>query len=816
MRYVLLWLFLTSAALANTVRIVPSDYDSVNNAITGLASGAVNAFTSPLNDGDECDIQAGTATWTKTLSVTKNIVLRGATTITGTDPSNFAVSDGTIIKDGESGSGSTTGSVIYCNFNGSHSGNPIIQGITIDGTSGADAGGHAIHIEGNHHSVRVTQVHFINQGGGVTTSDSRYCLFSDGETFFVMDHCLSQQATGTEKFSVNMSTYAPASGGGPYTNGDGSWVDDPQWQNGNSRASYFEDCGFFSYTDLAHTTLGGKHGNFDSLSGGRRVIRHCYLKGVVYGLHGTESGGRKRGSRVAEIYLNTIDLQGSGSAGTDFRSGTGVIWGNTFKTDSAGNPTYLTANRQLSFFASWGGATGFNPLDSNDANGQYWPTTGTATVTAVGTNTITQTGAAWTPNNKWAGYEVSNSVTTSTNYKHNALIISNTADTLTLVPQFIGPQPFAVNDTFVIYRLNRGSLDQPGFGRADLLSGNPVGNTTSINQNIEPLYGWMNTNQIGTTAPVAFTNMFAVRSNAPIPTFKPNRDYFQQVGGVQTSPTAPFNGTVGTGFGTHANRPATCTASSEGAQPQAGTGNVSSVGYWETDGTNANTLFTCTATDTWTPYYQPYTYPHPLTGCPSPIITSNANATFTTGTAANCSGTVNNCFQLTTCGFSGTPTFAITSGTLPAGITLNGSGQISGTPTGTTATVTVTATAASQSATQNLTVTVVSPNTPPTVSITTNNTVFIAPATITITASPADADGTITKVDFYNGTTLIGTVNASPWVLTLTNVAAGNYSYTAKATDNGGAVSPASNTIVVAVGAASSGPAAPANIKVSP
>ena len=76
---------------------------------------------------------------------------------------------------------------------------------------------------------------------------------------------------------------------------------------------------------------------------------------------------------------------------------------------------------------------------------------------------------------------------------------------------------------------------------------------------------------------------------------------------AQSSPTAPFDGTntAGIGHGTLANRPTTC---------------ATGVGYWATDQGNWNhsgsggqgQLYVCTATNTWTSYYTPYTYPHPL------------------------------------------------------------------------------------------------------------------------------------------------------------------------------------------------------------
>jgi hypothetical protein len=82
------------------------------------------------------------------------------------------------------------------------------------------------------------------------------------------------------------------------------------------------------------------------------------------------------------------------------------------------------------------------------------------------------------------------------------------------------------------------------------------------------------------------------------------------------------------------------------------------------------------------------------------------------------------------------------------------------------------------------------PNNPPTVSITSpaNGTTFSSPANITITASASDSDGTISKVDFYHGSTLLGTDTTSPYSYIWNNVADGNYVLTAEATDNDDAV----------------------------
>lgn len=81
-------------------------------------------------------------------------------------------------------------------------------------------------------------------------------------------------------------------------------------------------------------------------------------------------------------------------------------------------------------------------------------------------------------------------------------------------------------------------------------------------------------------------------------------------------------------------------------------------------------------------------------------------------------------------------------------------------------------------------------NTPPTVSIASpaSGSSYAAPTTVAITANAGDPNGSVTKVDFYAGTTLIGTDTTSPYSVNWANAAPGTYSITARATDNAGAV----------------------------
>jgi hypothetical protein len=136
-------------------------------------------------------------------------------------------------------------------------------------------------------------------------------------------------------------------------------------------------------------------------------------------------------------------------------------------------------------------------------------------------------------------------------------------------------------------------MDSPARGRGDFLSGNfPNVCNITLNpacniftgqwprQDLDPLYIFANT--YSTTLVADGSGMLSA-----------NRDYYV--------PSGSFNGTSGIGSGSLSARPATCAAGPGGNTP--------GVGYWATD---TNTLYVCNPTNTWTAYYTPYTYPHPL------------------------------------------------------------------------------------------------------------------------------------------------------------------------------------------------------------
>jgi len=64
---------------------------------------------------------------------------------------------------------------------------------------------------------------------------------------------------------------------------------------------------------------------------------------------------------------------------------------------------------------------------------------------------------------------------------------------------------------------------------------------------------------------------------------------------------------------------------------------------------------------------------------------------------------------------------------------------------------------------------------------------YTAPATVNFAATASDPDGTVARVEFLNGSTVLGSDTTSPYAFSWTNVVAGSYSVSVRAVDNLGA-----------------------------
>ncbi|MBC7486550.1 MAG: T9SS type A sorting domain-containing protein [Cytophagaceae bacterium] len=80
-----------------------------------------------------------------------------------------------------------------------------------------------------------------------------------------------------------------------------------------------------------------------------------------------------------------------------------------------------------------------------------------------------------------------------------------------------------------------------------------------------------------------------------------------------------------------------------------------------------------------------------------------------------------------------------------------------------------------------------------------NNTNYAAPGNILITAQAYEGDGSISKVEFYKGSTLLGTDTSVPYSFNWTGVAAGTYSLTVKAYDSQTTPATATSTAVTVI-----------------
>jgi len=370
----------------------------------------------------------------------------------------------------------------------------------------------------------------------------------------------------------------------------------------------------------------GSEGFFDAYSGCKPVVRfNTIVNNQIGGWHGTDSGSY-RGCVNGEVYGNFLTNNvGPSEVLMNTRSGTLLFWGNT-ANGSVGYQQvalqYFRTNGSIVGLSSWGQAhAGLNwiplsatpsnlnsdemslnaadwqashayaanaaigPTSNNSGNYNYQnqgssctsgstrPAAFTTTIlgtTTDGTCTWTNVGGTTTASIGTAGYCAANPDTTA----------ASDSVCSALSPGDTASRHFDPNGGVYPFR------DQPGRGH---------------NQVLFPNYSWLNS---GTALPVSPTPVMTANSADSVTENQDVYNYTSSFDGSLSCSTAPH---CGVGSGTLASRPATCTTG---------------VAYWATDqgswnvsgnGAGQGVLYQCSATNVWTTYYTPYTYPYPLT-----------------------------------------------------------------------------------------------------------------------------------------------------------------------------------------------------------
>jgi hypothetical protein len=588
----------------------------VNKIINGPTHVAVN--------GDIINIPAGSCVWTAGITVPGGIGISiiGSGTPNTSPGTVGAGTSTTIITDQTSSTGLF---LMNPTFGNSLSRISLLELIPSSSRTGNNS---PINVIGKCTSsgcpnLRLDNLTVPAAWSGVGISDATFAVVAN--MFGVADHNTIGGGSGGGGNGVDFINVAHGNWMGVGSWGDNSWASPDTF--GTNQEFYLENnnfiSGFGTDTDRYGPIFGGgryacRYNSFSNPSGSSDCTNH-----------GTDTIGRTRGARQAELYGNTTTCGTTTNLCNTifgFRSAVGIIWGNSFTGFSN---TYFTVDPQRRWRpdSPWGNCDGNSPWDTNDGVTYHSGTIGS--VTSANPNYVLNNSdtMGWSPINKWvpngAPYSFWN-VTRGNGFEINA----STANSITVFDgAFDGlfgiPVPQA-GDTYQILRATV-CMDQPTRGAGLLVEGgdgtlsteghlNPIlvstGNPGPVNEALDPTYEFADSGTPG-------HGQVGSGSSSIIA----NRDYYAQnvKQTAQTSPTSPFDGTSGTGYGTLANRPMTC---------------APRVGYWATDQGNWNQsgtggqgeLFVCDSTNHWTPYYTPYTYPHPLItsgtketgGAPSP------------------------------------------------------------------------------------------------------------------------------------------------------------------------------------------------------
>lgn len=436
-------------------------------------------------------------------------------------------------------------------------------------------------------TLRVTGIAWLQDSGSSANSNGSVEIEGYSTTARV-DHChFHTYAGGGVTLRVDgavlgvadhnyFDTYTSISGtaflvgiyNGATWNGNSDDIGNGTWADDD----YWGTNKFFYVEDSFFTAPPGGIQVTDSDAGARYVVRYSNLTNTSFDNHWTSASGPTRSSRAVEAYENTYVTTGQSNKFYSANGGTALLWGNT----------YSGITNNLYYFVDAGYARNTNVTYGETFPSAGWGYCGTSTTQSNGVN----------EDSPWDGNH-----NTSSGYP---------------------------------------CLDQPGRGKGDLITcgsspcSNPnftavVNSTTGTpawtHEVLDPVYVWDN------TASVAI--IFVEDSTGGL--FSDNRDFYQQFGtnaesgsnctaasgcnitkGINQTSRAPLSGATGD----------PCTAGTDPMTSSSAPG----VGWWDTAN---STLYVCNPTNTWTAYYTPYTYPHPLTQGGAVTINPPTNLTVT-------------------------------------------------------------------------------------------------------------------------------------------------------------------------------------------
>lgn len=284
----------------------------------------VQAAINSAVDGDLVLVPSGNCTWSAQVTVTnKGITLEGAgigvTTIT-----NGLAAGNTL--DVQLQSGDPT-------FN--------LTNMTIDG-NGLDTGGKPIVLlkGGGLNGFRVHGILFDNLFG-------RAILYGGQgvEASGLIDNNTFNMDAGAGDKSIEL-TGAGAGSSDPFARGI---------ELGSEKFIFIEDNTF--------NFPAREDGALDAFSGARYVFRHNTVNNTNVEHHGADSGGF-RGIHSFEIYENTFDNSSGNMRALFFRSGSGVVFNNTW-TGNYTFPAVANFRSRPQDFPPWGACDGTSPWDEN-------------------------------------------------------------------------------------------------------------------------------------------------------------------------------------------------------------------------------------------------------------------------------------------------------------------------------------------------------------------------------------------------------------------------------------------------------------------